>query len=90
MYKQKEMVFIIFMITSVLFINYSCAPKIQLFGCIEGDCKNGLGTWLESSGNKYIGNFRDGYRSGKGTYYTLMVKNGKEIGRKIKSGMATV
>ena len=55
-----------YLIISVQIINLSCGPNIPLFGCIEGDCINGKGTWLESSGNKYIGNFKDGYRYGRG------------------------
>ena len=42
-------------------------------GCIQGNCSNGKGTfsWTEGSkkGNKYIGEFRNSKRHGKGTYY---------------------
>jgi len=36
--------------------------------CIEGDCINGQGTYTFSSGNKYVGEFKNGKRHGKGTF----------------------
>jgi len=35
--------------------------------CIKGDCVNGNGTYTYTSGNKYVGEFRDGKRNGNGT-----------------------
>ena len=37
--------------------------------CVSGDCNNGFGKYVFSSGNKYEGNFKDGRREGAGTFY---------------------
>tara|TARA_Y100000034_G_C6871743_1_gene398100 strand:- start:1302 stop:1646 length:345 start_codon:yes stop_codon:yes gene_type:complete len=34
----------------------------------EGDCENGQGTYTYASGNKYVGEYKDGLRHGQGTY----------------------
>ena len=49
-------------------VNILCSPKIKYFGCIEGDCHNGLGKWLDGYGNQYSGNFKDGKKQGKGSF----------------------
>ena len=36
-------------------------------GCVDGDCKNGTGTYIYYSG-KYVGEFKDGKKHGQGTY----------------------
>lgn len=36
--------------------------------CTVGDCINGQGTEIYSSGDKYVGEFKDGKRSGQGMY----------------------
>jgi hypothetical protein len=46
----------------------------QRTGCISGNCTNGYGTFVwgkdtEWAGDKYVGEFKDGYRNGQGTYY---------------------
>ncbi len=40
----------------------------QKTGCLEGDCRNGQGTWQWKSGAKYIGNFQDSKREGYGYF----------------------
>ena len=35
--------------------------------CIEGDCNNGYGTYTWTSGNKYVGEWKDGKYHGQGT-----------------------
>ena len=35
--------------------------------CIEGDCINGYGTFTWASGNKYVGEHKDGKGHGQGT-----------------------
>jgi hypothetical protein len=37
-------------------------------GCVKGDCKNGYGAMTYPSGEKYVGNFKDGKQNGYGTY----------------------
>jgi hypothetical protein len=41
--------------------------KSEKTGCIEGDCKNGYGTFISSDGDKYVGNWKDGSKNGYGT-----------------------
>ena len=36
--------------------------------CVEGDCKNGQGTMVYSTGQKFSGGFKDGMRHGKGVF----------------------
>ena len=44
---------------------FSCRDKT---GCILGDCENGYGTFIWPSGNKYVGEWKDGKKHGQGTY----------------------
>lgn len=39
------------------------------FGCIQGDCTNGLGTYAYSDGSKYEGQFKQHQRHGWGKFY---------------------
>ena len=56
-----------------------CVPLIGLGQCISGDCENGYGTYTFASGDKYVGEFKDGRPQGKGT---KIYANGKvEEGR---------
>ena len=36
--------------------------------CIKGDCINGQGTFTWESGDKYVGEWKDGKGQGQGTY----------------------
>ena len=36
--------------------------------CIKGDCNNGYGTYTWNTGDKYVGEFKDGKGHGQGTY----------------------
>ena len=38
--------------------------------CVRGDCKNGLGTYLWDSGDKYVGEFSNGLPNGEGLITT--------------------
>ena len=56
--------------------------------CVEGDCRNGFGTYTWFYGDKYVGEFKDGNRTGQGTYtwadgnkYVGEFKNGKIEGQ---------
>ena len=40
-------------------------------GCISGDCDNGYGVWVFSSGEKYEGNWSNKVRKGKGVNYFI-------------------
>lgn len=40
--------------------------------CIEGNCKNGQGTYTWTDGAKYVGEFKDGKWNGEGTFTTSM------------------
>jgi len=37
--------------------------------CVEGDCLNGKGTMIYSTGHKYVGEFEEGKRHGQGIIY---------------------
>ena len=52
----------------LLFLTFSLSYLITFSqsGCIAGDCKNGEGTFVYPSGEKYTGSFVDGKRVGKG------------------------
>ena len=40
----------------------------QKFGCIEGNCKDGTGTFAYPNGDKYVGEFKNYKLNGSGTY----------------------
>ena len=44
--------------------------------CVDGDCVNGTGTKVFSTGHKYTGGFKDGVRHGKGV---LLMPGGRKI-----------
>jgi len=57
-------------------------------GCVSGDCKNGYGKYEWPAGDKYSGNYKNGYRNGYGTYtwangdkYTGNLKNNEKHGQ---------
>ena len=37
-------------------------------GCVEGDCENGQGAYIYDSGDKYVGEWKDGKWHGQGTF----------------------
>ncbi|MGN7611578.1 MJ0042-type zinc finger domain-containing protein [Magnetococcales bacterium HHB-1] len=56
--------------------------------CIQGNCFNGIGTFLEENGERYVGGWKNGLRHGKGTIhypngnkYVGQWKNGQKYGR---------
>ncbi len=52
------------------FIWVTSAPLgVNADECIEGDCVNGYGTMVTTTGQKFIGNFKDGLRHGKWGFY---------------------
>ena len=66
---QKTLIFIL----SIIFF----VPAAS-FGdeCVEGDCVNGKGTLVFSTGHKYTGGFKDGVRQGEGV---LLMPGGRKI-----------
>ncbi len=53
--KMKKSIILISILLSVCFL------PINTFGrCIEGDCKDGYGTYTFSEGEKYEGEWKDG------------------------------
>ena len=66
----------------------ACSEQNQLSECIEGDCINGYGTATWASGDKYVGEYKDGKEHGQGTYtwasghkYVGEYKDGKRNGQ---------
>jgi len=57
-------------------------------GCVDGDCVNGQGTYIWASGDKYVGQYKDGKTNGQGTFtfsngikYVGQWKDGKRNGQ---------
>ena len=58
------------------FILFASVIPLQSFGeeegcgeegeCIEGDCENGLGTYVFTDGSSYSGEWKDGFPNGSG------------------------
>jgi hypothetical protein len=40
-----------------------------VYGCIEGNCVNGSGTYTWENGSKYTGQFKSGAMHGQGTFF---------------------
>ena len=66
----------------------SDSEQNQLSECIKGDCNNGYGTYTWNTGDKYVGEHRDGKPNGQGTYtwangnkYVGEYKDGKYHGQ---------
>jgi len=49
--------------------NTPAVTNTQQTGCISGDCQNGKGIFLYSTGDYYEGNFKDNKRHGQGTHF---------------------
>ena len=41
-------------------------PQVAAALCVQGDCSNGQGTVVLQDGRRYVGEFKDGIRSGRG------------------------
>ena len=53
----------------VILILVTIAPSgVNADECVEGDCVNGHGTMVTTTGQKFTGNFKDGMRHGKGVF----------------------
>ena len=65
MYQRNSFVKRFIIILSLL----SCLfPQNDKHGCNSGDCSNGQGTYIWASGEKYVGDWKDGKNNGQGTY----------------------
>ena len=71
----------------------ACSEQNQLSECIEGDCNNGYGTYTWTSGNKYVGEWKDRRQHGQGTVtwadgtkYVGEWKDGKQHGQGTYTG----
>ena len=53
-------------LTILLFVGLLSASGALADECIEGDCVNGTGTMVYSTGHKFTGGFKEGMRHGKG------------------------
>ena len=61
----------------IAFILFACVIPLKSFGgeegcgeegeCIEGNCENGLGTYVFTDGSSYSGEWKDGFPEGSGT-----------------------
>ncbi|MEY3052766.1 MAG: hypothetical protein RLY31_2551 [Bacteroidota bacterium] len=47
----------------------STEPCFAVSGCVQGDCRDGYGTFVHPNGDRYIGDFQDGQPHGKGILY---------------------
>jgi hypothetical protein len=67
---MKKILFLCFLLfafvipTASFGANESCGEEGE---CIEGDCENGLGTYVFTDGSTYSGEWKDGFPEGSGT-----------------------
>jgi len=66
---QKTFMFILMIILFAPAVSYGDE-------CVEGDCVNGKGTMVSSTGHKYTGEFKDGVRHGEGV---MLMPGGRKI-----------
>jgi len=61
------------------------APKAQRkTGCVSGNCRNGIGVYLDEEGSRYVGYFKRNKPSGKGICY---YPNGKRYDGNWRAGL---
>ena len=62
-------------------LEFAADPPVReaavLAGCIQGDCVNGQGTLILPTGQKYVGQFKDGKRHGQGSVTFVNGLNGQ-------------
>ncbi len=68
----------------VVFLTLCFCPGVSFGDCVEGDCSNGQGVLVYPSGDKYVGQFRDGKMEGQGT---LMSSDGAKYVGAFKNNM---
>ena len=62
---QKQQTMLRVLILTIL----SGVSQLAVAQCIEGNCKNGQGTYIYDSGAKYVGQYKNGKINGTGTLY---------------------
>lgn len=55
-------------LSALLIILLTANPMLVFGGCVNGDCKNGTGTFNFKDGSVYIGQFKDGQLTGQGSF----------------------
>lgn len=58
--EKMKKAFIIVLLNILLLLSFSCS--INEHDCIEGNCSNGKGTFINSKSEKYIGEFAIGIK----------------------------
>jgi len=88
--EMKRFILLVSTVLASLTICISCGQKHEQVQadkkggrCVKGNCRNGVGTYIYPSGNRYEGEFRSNMPFGYGTMY---YKNGKSIKGKWKWG----
>lgn len=61
---MKQSIFFRWFLAAWLALPFTCAAT-----CTQGDCQEGFGHFVWSSGEKYIGNWRNGKMNGHGVFY---------------------
>jgi hypothetical protein len=51
----------------ILLLSLCLFSSVSWSGCVQGNCANGQGTLTLPSGEKYVGQFKDGKKNGQGT-----------------------
>ena len=77
---------IIFLILLFLILIIIPLDSLKASKCIEGDCENGQGVYTYASGDKYVGEFKDGKAHGQGIRTRIRMsdysgRNVKYVGR---------
>ena len=71
----------------VLIMISACSEQNQISECIKGDCNNGYGTYTWNTGDKYVGEHKDGKPNGQGTYTATdgtVIKGIRENGKLVE------
>ena len=57
-----------------------------VYGCMEGNCADGVGTYTWENGSKYTGEFKKGSMHGQGTFYFGAGNAGAKYEGEFKNG----
>jgi hypothetical protein len=59
----------LYFFTILMLLGFNSMAQTSTKGCVEGDCINGIGTYIYKDGTKYKGSFENSLASGKGICY---------------------